>query len=60
MTHKTIPALKRRAAGVQESLIRLSIGLEEPEDLIDDLTQTFNLLEQEKDNPSLHHVNIAL
>lgn len=37
MTHKSIPAEKRRAAGVSDSLIRLSIGLEEAEDLIEDL-----------------------
>lgn len=41
MTHKSIPAEKRRAAGVSDSLIRLSIGLEETEDLIQDLDQTF-------------------
>lgn len=43
MTHKSIPAEKRRAAGVQDSLIRLSIGLEDAEDLINDLEQTFRL-----------------
>ncbi|MBO9566333.1 MAG: cystathionine gamma-synthase [Niastella sp.] len=37
MTHKSIPAEKRRNAGVSDSLIRLSIGLEEAEDLIHDL-----------------------
>jgi cystathionine beta-lyase len=37
MTHKTIPAEKRQAAGVTDSLIRLSIGLEDPEDLVRDL-----------------------
>src|SRR5688572_27639803 len=37
MTHKTIPAEKRRAAGVSDSLIRLSIGLEDAEDLVRDL-----------------------
>jgi cysteine-S-conjugate beta-lyase len=41
MTHKSIPAEKRRAAGVADSLIRLSIGLEEAEDLIADLDQAF-------------------
>lgn len=41
MTHKSIPAEKRRAAGVADSLIRLSIGLEEAEDLIRDLEQAF-------------------
>lgn len=39
MTHKTIPAPQRRAAGVADSLIRLSVGLEEAEDLIADLEQ---------------------
>ncbi|WP_276484994.1 trans-sulfuration enzyme family protein [Paraflavitalea pollutisoli] len=37
MTHKTIPADKRQSAGVVDSLLRLSIGLEEAEDLIEDL-----------------------
>jgi cystathionine beta-lyase len=41
MTHKSIPAEKRRAAGVADSLIRLSVGLEEAEDLIRDLEQAF-------------------
>ena len=41
MTHKSIPAEKRQAAGVQDSLIRLSVGLEEVEDLIADLEQAF-------------------
>lgn len=47
MTHKSIPVAKRRAAGVQDSLIRLSIGLEEPEDLINDLEQTFQLISEQ-------------
>jgi cystathionine beta-lyase len=42
MTHKTIPVEKRRAAGVTDSLIRLSIGLEDAGDLIDDLKQALN------------------
>ena len=41
MTHKSIPAEKRWAAGVADSLIRLSVGLEEVEDLIADLEQAF-------------------
>jgi len=44
MTHKSIPAETRRAAGVVDSLIRLSVGIEEVEDLIDDLEKTFNQL----------------
>jgi cysteine-S-conjugate beta-lyase len=45
MTHKSIPIEKRRAAGVADSLIRLSIGLEEAEDLIGDLEQAFQQLQ---------------
>lgn len=45
MTHKTIPAEKRRAAGVADSLIRLSVGLEEAEDLIKDLDETFETIQ---------------
>ena len=41
MTHKSIPVEKRQAAGVADSLIRLSVGLEEAEDLIDDLNRAF-------------------
>jgi cysteine-S-conjugate beta-lyase len=41
MTHKSIPAEKRQAAGVADSLIRLSVGLEDVEDLIADLEQAF-------------------
>ena len=44
MTHKSIPVEKRRAAGVSDSLIRLSIGLEEPEDLIEDLAKALQKL----------------
>lgn len=42
MTHKSIPAEKRRAAGVVDSLIRLSVGLEEADDLIRDIEQALN------------------
>jgi cystathionine beta-lyase len=42
MTHKTIPPDIRRAAGVKDSLIRLSVGLEEADDLITDLRNTFD------------------
>lgn len=45
MTHKSIPAEKRRTAGVKDSLIRLSVGLEDAEDLIEDLKAAFIHLE---------------
>lgn len=44
MTHKSIPDDKRRAAGVADSLIRLSVGLEEAGDLVSDLEQAFQTL----------------
>lgn len=43
MTHKSIPVEKRYESGVTDSLIRLSVGLEEAEDLIDDLSKAFKL-----------------
>jgi len=43
MTHKTIPVEKRHAAGVSDSLIRLSLGLEDASDLIKDLEQALAL-----------------
>lgn len=39
MTHASIPAEQRRKAGLSDSLIRLSVGVEDAEDLIDDLAQ---------------------
>ena len=40
MTHKSIPAEKRYKSGVTDSLIRLSVGLEDADDLIADLKTT--------------------
>ncbi|MAW59277.1 MAG: cystathionine gamma-synthase [Planctomycetes bacterium] len=37
MTHGTVPAEQRHAAGISDGLIRLSVGLEEPRDIIADL-----------------------
>jgi cystathionine beta-lyase len=37
MTHKSIPAEIRRVTGVSDSLIRLSVGLEDASDLIEDI-----------------------
>lgn len=39
MTHASIPASEREAAGIVDSLIRLSVGVEDAEDLINDLKQ---------------------
>lgn len=42
MTHASVPAAQRAELGITESLIRLSVGLEDPEDLVADLEQAFN------------------
>mgnify|MGYP002346026650 FL=1 len=39
MTHKSIPREKRLAGGITDSLVRLSVGLEDAEDLINDIKQ---------------------
>ncbi|UOR05549.1 cystathionine gamma-synthase [Hymenobacter aerilatus] len=39
MTHASIPAEERRKAGLSDSLIRLSVGVEDIEDLLEDLGQ---------------------
>lgn len=41
MTHGSIPKKVRLEAGLEDSLIRLSIGIEDAEDLVDDLQQAF-------------------
>ncbi|MFM2048489.1 MAG: hypothetical protein RI955_1037 [Bacteroidota bacterium] len=43
MTHKSIPAEIRYQSGVTNSLIRLSVGLEDADDLIEDLKQAFQV-----------------
>ena len=44
MTHASIPREKRLQAGIQDSLIRLSCGIENSEDLINDLDKAFSKL----------------
>ena len=39
MTHASVPAEQRRAAGISDTLIRLSVGVEDVEDLKEDLKQ---------------------
>ncbi len=55
MTHKSIPAEKRKAAGVSDSLIRLSVGLEDVSDLIEDINQALN-----KTNATINTLETAL
>ena len=42
MTHASIPKKIREKSGVSDSLIRLSVGIEDYQDLIDDIIQAIN------------------
>ncbi len=41
MTHSSIPAEQKKQIGIYDSLVRLSIGIENSEDLIEDLERAF-------------------
>ncbi|MEW8970495.1 MAG: bifunctional cystathionine gamma-lyase/homocysteine desulfhydrase [Mesobacillus sp.] len=45
MTHASIPAERRAELGITDGLIRISVGIEDAEDLIDDLKQALQLRE---------------
>jgi len=42
MTHASIPKQTRETLGISDGLIRLSVGIEHPDDLIADLAQAFD------------------
>ena len=44
MTHASIPADARRALGLSDTLIRLSPGVEHPDDLVEDLVEGLEVL----------------
>lgn len=41
MTHMSVPKEQREQLGITDTLIRVSVGIEETEDLLDDLEQAF-------------------
>jgi len=43
MTHAAVPLEQRLAAGITDGLVRLSVGLENPDDLIADLEQALQI-----------------
>lgn len=49
MTHASIPREIRLNAGINDSLIRLSCGIEDVDDLIDDLSEAFKTIEKSKE-----------
>ena len=44
MTHSTYTAEELKASGISEGLVRLSVGLENAEDIIKDLKNVFDTL----------------
>lgn len=43
MTHASIPPIEREKCGISDRLVRYSVGIEETEDLIEDLAQGLNI-----------------
>ena len=42
MTHASVPAEVRKELGIEDGLVRLSVGIESVEDLLDDLHQALS------------------
>ncbi|MEK3807861.1 bifunctional cystathionine gamma-lyase/homocysteine desulfhydrase [Metabacillus sp. SLBN-84] len=42
MTHASIPAERRRELGITDGLVRISVGIEDAEDLVEDLKNALN------------------
>lgn len=44
MTHASIPKEQREASGIKDGLIRVSVGIEDVKDLLDDLESAFEMI----------------
>ena len=42
MTHASVPAEQRKALGISDSLVRISVGIEHTADLVEDLKQALD------------------
>ena len=42
MTHASVPEAKREQLGITDGLVRISVGIEDVEDLIEDVDQALN------------------
>jgi len=49
MSHASIPAEVRAARGLPDDLVRISVGVEDVEDLISDLEEAFRMAESTSD-----------
>jgi methionine-gamma-lyase len=52
-SHASMTKAARVEAGISNGLIRLSIGLEEPEDIVNDLIQGLELIRNKKDKQKI-------
>lgn len=50
MTHPDVPIEQRKAVGITDGLVRLSIGLEDPEEIIEDLQRALRAAQAAGDN----------
>lgn len=48
MTHASVPAEDRKKLGITDSLIRLSVGLEDSDDLIADIKNALDIAKNVK------------
>jgi len=46
MTHASIPLEKRNSLGIHDNMIRLSCGIEDVEDLLEDITNALNHIQK--------------
>ena len=56
MTHKSIPDAIRKASGVSDGLVRLSVGIEDAKDLIEDLRSALQKVSAQKTTTKAHLV----
>ena len=51
MSHASIPLALKERLGPPEDLVRLSVGIEDVDDVIDDLAQAFSVASELGENP---------
>lgn len=44
MTHASVPQEMRLELGIEDSMIRFSVGMEDSDDLIDDISSSLDLI----------------
>jgi cystathionine beta-lyase/cystathionine gamma-synthase len=48
MTHSEVDEADREEAGITDNLVRISVGVENPEDIIKDVDTAFEYVQQKK------------